>query len=592
MAAPSSLIKHQFMHPSDKSTWDASYKSEYDGLVDIDTWEMINEAQFQELKHTIKGVMPTMAIAVIKRDGQGNPVRAKYRIVALGNLDPHQWEKHDCFAPVLSQLELQFLIALATKLRCLPKSGDIKQAFCQSILPKNETYICSPPNGCPITPPNHYWRLKKTLYGLKRSPRHFYNLASKIIKEIGLTQHPTSPCIFFGNIIEGQPPIYMGLYVDDVIYFSESKAVEKEFEKRFQAKIDIEFDGVVDYYLGIKFDCQKHQDGNVSIHMSQEAFIESLGALAKLTNPHMSYPKTPYRSGYPVDKINSFTGSFENQPTLTKTMQQLVGCLNWLAISTRPDISTITNILSKYTHLPSPKHIEHVKYVIKYLLCSKDLGICFTSKNVDKIESFVKFPINNEQISALCDSNWGPQDVSVPKGNTNQQLELFKSRSISGFLTYFMGPIHWTSKRQSITARSSAEAEIYATDECVKSLQQLSFIVDGLKLKPLIMPSPTIIHNDNSACVQWSVNLTTKGLRHIQIRENAVRESVQSGFIKVKHIEGKRNLSDMFTKEDRDIGHFLEVRNLVLCPKSHIFVGSPLESSPSTHSANRATEMH
>ena len=59
--------------------------------------------------------MPTMAISVIKYDGDGKPVRAKYRIVALGNLDPHNWTKNDCFAPVLSQFELRFLAAFAAQ---------------------------------------------------------------------------------------------------------------------------------------------------------------------------------------------------------------------------------------------------------------------------------------------------------------------------------------------------------------------------------------------------------------------------------------------------------------------------------------------
>ena len=83
------------------------------------------------------------------------------------------------------------------------------------------------------------------------------------------------------------------------------------------------------------------------------------------------------------------------------------------------------------------------------------------------------------------------------------------------------------------------------------------------------MPAPTIVHNDNSACIQWSVNLTTKGLRHLQIRENAVRESVQNGFATIKHIEGKINLSDMFTKEDKDVSHFLTLQNLIfIFPKN------------------------
>jgi hypothetical protein len=84
------------------------------------------------------------------------------------------------------------------------------------------------------------------------------------------------------------------------------------------------------------------------------------------------------------------------------------------------------------------------------------------------------------------------------------------------------------------------------------------------------MPSPTVIYNDNSACVSWSGNLTTKGLRHIQIQENAIRESVENNFIIVKHIEGKINLADMFTKEDKDAKHFLEIRNVILTDKASI----------------------
>ena len=141
MAAPVSLTQHAKMHPSDKKIWDDSYRSEYNGLLDIDTFEVISEDEYQNLKHTVKGVMPCMAIAVIKYDGEGNPVRAKYRICALGNLDPNNWSKSECFAPVMSQLELRLMIALAVKNGVFPKTGDITQAFCQSVLPDNEKYI-------------------------------------------------------------------------------------------------------------------------------------------------------------------------------------------------------------------------------------------------------------------------------------------------------------------------------------------------------------------------------------------------------------------------------------------------------------------
>ena len=89
----------------------------------------------------------------------------------------------------------------------------------------------------------------------------------------------------------------------------------------------------------------------------------------------------------------------------------------------------------------------------------------------------------------MTDANWGPQDQSKPRENETRQLELFKSRSISGFVLWLNGPIHWASKRQSITARSSAEAEVYAVDECTKYLLLLTKIVDGWNLKQSLMPN-------------------------------------------------------------------------------------------------------
>ena len=123
------------------------------------------------------------------------------------------------------------------------------------------------------------------------------------------------------------------------------------------------------------------------------------------------------------------------------------------------------------------------------------------------------------------------------------------------------GPVHWVSKRQTITARSTAEAEIYATDECTKFVQHLRHILKELHLADKLMPKPTTIYNNNAACFAWSHSLSTKGLRHFQIRENAVREEVQKGHIEVKHIAGELNNSDLFTKEDKDVQHYVTIIN-------------------------------
>ena len=58
--------------------------------------------------------------------------------------------------------------------------------------------------------------------------------------------------------------------------------------------------------------------------------------------------------------------------------------------------------------------------------------------------------------------------------------------------------------------------------------------------------------------------MTTKGLRYIQIRENAVREAVLSNIVNVQHISGKINIADLFTKEDKDVGHFITIQDILV----------------------------
>ena len=75
---------------------------------------------------------------------------------------------------------------------------------------------------------------------------------------------------------------------------------------------------------------------------------------------------------------------------------------------------------------------------------------------------------------------------------------------------------------------------------------------------------PIQVYNDKHACVCWSKSTKTKGLRHITMRENAIRESVFNRNISIKHIEGKINIADIFTKELKDTTLFIILRNLII----------------------------
>jgi hypothetical protein len=72
---------------------------------------------------------------------------------------------------------------------------------------------------------------------------------------------------------------------------------------------------------------------------------------------------------------------------------------------------------------------------------------------------------------------------------------------------------------------------------------------------------PTILMNDNDACVQWSHNMTSKAARHIELRKNLIWEWVQDKMLDVIHIAGKLNPADIFTKEMCNGMHFQRLRD-------------------------------
>ena len=95
-----------------------------------------------------------MEISTIKYNKNGKPSRAKWRIVVLGNFDPHTWSTNECFSPVMSMLELCLLVSLVVHHKNTLRSGDVKQELCQESLTLDEQYILRSPASCPNTPTN------------------------------------------------------------------------------------------------------------------------------------------------------------------------------------------------------------------------------------------------------------------------------------------------------------------------------------------------------------------------------------------------------------------------------------------------------
>jgi hypothetical protein len=74
--------------------------------------------------------------------------------------------------------------------------------------------------------------------------------------------------------------------------------------------------------------------------------------------------------------------------------------------------------------------------------------------------------------------------------------------------------------------------------------------------------------NDSCGCVNWTKGMSvSKKLRHINMRELSVRLYQRLGYVNVRHIPGKRNVADIFTKEIKDPAHFRSMAFTLTTPR-------------------------
>ena len=141
-------------------------------------------------------------------------------------------------------------------------------------------------------------------------------------------------------------------------------------------------------------------------------------------------------------------------------------------------------MLAHHLHSANPSHVAAARYVVKYLKGYKFLVITLTTKQSNDISAFLNFPFLPNKLCALADTKWGPQDASdTDPSSPPEQLDLFKSRLVLGYIIWINVPLHWISKSQSITSQSSTDSVIYATDECVKILNHITNILEEMDFK-------------------------------------------------------------------------------------------------------------
>ena len=152
--------------------------------------------------------------------------------------------------------------------------------------------------------------------------------------------------MYYGTPIPGEIPIYLGLYADNFIYFPEDILVESTFESKLARILNVHFTGPPQHFLDLKMECNTNEHGKKVIFINQQAFIEDLIIQLNIDDDVTGRTLSPYRFGYPIDKIPSRNDLLPSVKFKSEEiLRHIVVFLNWLTMRTRPDITTITNIL-------------------------------------------------------------------------------------------------------------------------------------------------------------------------------------------------------------------------------------------------------
>jgi hypothetical protein len=274
-------------------------------------------------------------------------------------------------------------------------------------------------------------KLKKSLYGLKQSPRNFFLHLKAKLEKVGFTQSENDPCLFMND------KVICTIYVDDTLFYYPNEIyIQEAIEALRKEDMDLEVESDVAGFLGVLV--TKKPDG--TIHLTQTGLIQRI--LAALNMADFNTKETPAEHGcLPIDKDG-------DPPQGTYSYPSVIGMLGYFG-PTRPDTGFATSQCARFTHNTRRSHEKALERSGQYLKITQDKGLILRPAIC---EESGELPIDC-YVDVDFAGLWGYED--------RNDASCVKSRA--GYVINIANcPVIWKSKLQSCIASSTMEAEYNA----------------------------------------------------------------------------------------------------------------------------------
>ena len=159
----------------------------------------------------------------IKFNPDGSVARLKACLVTKGYAQTYGVDYSDTFSPVTKLTSVRLFISFAASYDWDLHQLDIKNVFLHGDFQK-EVYIEQPPGFVARGKIRKVCRLRKSLYGLKQSPRAWFSKFSQAVETFGIQKSKSNYSVFYKN--SNSSFILSVVYVDDIVITgSDSKGI-------------------------------------------------------------------------------------------------------------------------------------------------------------------------------------------------------------------------------------------------------------------------------------------------------------------------------------------------------------------------------
>lgn len=504
-------LPRSFREACEIPSWAEAIDREYNALVDRGTWTYIDQTPDMD-------PLPFTWNFRVKDVSVGNGLLCKARCCLCGNLQQafRDFDPENLYAPVVRHETIGMFLAkvVAQQLQVEGADGDNSYLYGdmdKPIIMKQPTDSSGKPRY-----PGKVCLVKKSLYGARQAGEIWGSHIHKKLLAWDFRQSSQDQRLYF--FTRGQHFLILIIVVDDMAFASDNQRLIDDFKDQLTATFKVKLLGKLSSFIGWQL-----QHTSEGIYVSQTKFADKMLSDHNLT--HVRSVSTPLSLGADVSSrqpCEALLSTAEHH-----RYRSIIGSLAYLAVCTRPDISFAVSVLSRQLHAPTLRHLSLAKRVVRYIAETREQSIFFSSSSSAPLTAFV-------------DSDWAGCHES--------------RRSTTGIIVTVNGaPIFWQSKRQTLIALSSAEAEYIAASQCGKQVVWLRRLFwELIKHQPIadepVLP-PTDILSDSTGAISLTTKPSiSKRNKHIDLKCHQLKDLYNRKIVAFKHIRTFDQPADMLTK--------------------------------------------